>query len=124
MRVSASAYYAWRVRGRLGPSVRQQRDAEVLAEIKQVHAAHPECGSPRVTAELARRSKPCNHKKVVTTMAAHGIVARRHRRRRGLTKPDASAPAIGDLVARLFDPDDIDHTWAGPASGHGSCSCP
>jgi hypothetical protein len=95
MEVSSSAYYAWRVRGGLGPSVREQRDVETLAEIKQIHAEHPDYGSPRV----ARRGTPCNHKKVEATMIGHGIVARR----RGLTKPDESAPALPDLVGRLFD---------------------
>jgi hypothetical protein len=46
-------------------------------------------------------------------MAVHGTVARRHRRRRNLTKPDASAPPLPDLVGRLFDPDHPDHTWVG-----------
>lgn len=113
MDVSTSAYYAWRVRGQQSPSARQQRDADVLAEIRAIHAQHPDYGSPRVTVELARRGTPANHKKVEAMMAADGIVARRHRRRRGLTRPDQAAPALPDLVGRLFDPDDVDRTWAG-----------
>ena len=113
MRISTSALYAWRARGRHGPTSREQRDAEVLGEIREIHDEHPDYGSPRVTAELARRGTPCNHKKVETMMRNHRIVARRHRRRRGLTTPDPTAPAIPDLVGRLFDPDDVDHTWAG-----------
>lgn len=116
MGVSTSAYYAWRVNGREGPSAREQRDAEVLAEIRTIHREHPDYGSPRVTVELARRGSPTNHKKVETMMAAAGIVARRHRRRRGLTKPDETAPPLPDLVGRLFDPDDLNHTWAGDVS--------
>ncbi len=46
-------------------------------------------------------------------MAAAGIVARRHRRRRGLTKCDETAAPLPDLVGRLFDPDRLDHTWVG-----------
>ncbi len=46
-------------------------------------------------------------------MTAAGIVARRHRRRRGLTKRDETAAPLPDLVGRLFDPDRLDHTWAG-----------
>ena len=113
MGVSTSAYYAWVATHDQEPSTRQRRDADVLEQIRDIHREHPDYGSPRVTAELARRGRPCNHKKVEATMAAHGIVARRHRRRRGLTTPDESAPAIGDLVGRLFDPDDIDRTWVG-----------
>ena len=113
MAVSASAYYAWCGKDRQEPSVRERRDAEILAEIRDIHDEHPDYGSPRVTAELARRGTPCNHKKIEALMTRHGIVARRHRRRRGLTKPDATAPTLPDLVGRLFDPDGIDHTWAG-----------
>jgi len=113
MGVSTSAYYAWHAHGRQGPSERDQRDAALLVEIRQIHRQHPDYGSPRVTAELARRGRPANHKKVEAMMAEAGIVARRHRRRRGLTKPDKAAPPLPDLVGRLFDPDDIDHTWVG-----------
>lgn len=113
MGVSASAYYAWRERERQGPTARQLRDERVLAEIEAIHEEHPDYGSPRVTDELARRGEPVNHKKVESMMASAGIVARHHRRRRNLTKPDEAAPAIPDLVGRLFDPDAIDVTWCG-----------
>jgi transposase InsO family protein len=67
----------------VGPATRSKRpDADVLAAIHRIHTEHPDYGSPRVTAELARRGKRCIHKKVEQMMAAHGIVARRHRRRR------------------------------------------
>ena len=93
MRISTSAYYAWRAQGRQGLTPRAERDARVLTEIRQIHHEHPDYGSPRVTAELARRGLACNDKKVAALMRSHRIVARRHRRRRrGLTTPDASAP--------------------------------
>jgi transposase InsO family protein len=113
MNVSTSALYAWRAKGRLGPSARAQRDAAVLTEIRDIHREHPDYGSPRVTVELTRRGVPVNHKKVEATMAAAGIVARRHRHRRSLTKRDETAPVLPDLVGRLFDPDDVDQTWVG-----------
>jgi putative transposase len=111
--VSTSAYYAWAGEGRPGASARQRRDAELLAEIRAIHRAHPDYGSPRITRELVRRGVPANHKRVERLMADAGVVARRHRRRRNLTKRDQTAPAIPDLVGRLFDPDDVDVTWAG-----------
>jgi transposase InsO family protein len=46
-------------------------------------------------------------------MRANGIVGRRPRRRRSLTKPDAAAAAAPDLVGRLFDPGPPDVTWVG-----------
>lgn len=113
MGVSTSAYYAWADKARQGPSEEELREQRVLARIKQVHAAHPDYGSPRITAELARQGEPANHKMVERLMATHHIVARRHRRRRCTTKPDRAAPPLPDLVGRLFDPDQLDHTWVG-----------
>ena len=112
MQVSTSAYYDWHA-GRAARAQRQRRDAQLLDDIKAVHREHPDYGSPRVAVELARRGMPVNHKKVESMMAANGIVARRHRRRRGLTKRDETAAPLPDLVGRLFDPDRLDHTWAG-----------
>ena len=113
MGVSTSAFYDWRAQDRQGPPARERRDAELLAAIRDIHRAHRDYGAPRITHELARRGTPANHKKVEQLMRDHGIVARRHRRRRNLTKPDQTAPALPDLVGRLFDPDHVDHTWAG-----------
>ena len=116
MGVSTTAFYAWRARAQEGPSARELRDAELVDAIRDIHRQHPDYGSPRITHELGRRGKPANHKKVEQMMRTHGIVARRHRRRRNLTKPDKDAPAIPDLVGRLFDPDNVDHTWVGDVS--------
>ena len=112
MGVSTSAYYDWHA-GRAARAEREQRDAQLLAEINTIHREHPDYGSPRVTVELARRGKPTNHKKIESTMAANGVVARCHRRRRGLTKHDETAAPLPGLVGRLFDPDRLDHTWVG-----------
>ena len=113
MGVSTSAYYAWVAKGRHGPSQSELREQRVLAGIEAIHAEHPDYGSPRITAELARADEPANHKMVERLMAEAGIVARRHRRRRCTTKPDPTAAPLPDLVGRLFDPDEIDHTWVG-----------
>jgi transposase InsO family protein len=115
MGVSTSAFYAWRARQQ-NPPAQELSEAELVAAIRDIHAAHPDYGSPRVTRELRRGGKPVNHKRVERLMRAHNIVARRHRRRRNQTKPDKDAPAIPDLVGRLFDPDNVDHTWAGDVS--------
>ena len=47
--VSTSAYYDWAATRDQEPSVRAQRNAEVLAEIRTIHREHPDYGSPRVT---------------------------------------------------------------------------
>ena len=112
--VSASAFYAWATRCEQGPRAAEHAEAELVAEIRTIHAdSAGTYGSPRVTHELRRRGWRVNHKRVERLMAAHGIVGHRPRRRRGLTKADAAAPPAPDLLGRLFDPDRIDVAWCG-----------
>ncbi|MDP8929585.1 MAG: IS3 family transposase, partial [Actinomycetota bacterium] len=66
-----------------------------------------------VTVALRRRGRPANHKRVERLMREHGIVGFRPHKRRSLTKQDADAPPLPDLVGRRFDPERLDHTWAG-----------
>jgi HTH-like domain len=64
----------------------------LVAEVRAIHAeSGGTYGSPRVHAELRRRGRPVNRKRVGRLMAAHGIVGHRPRLRRGLTKPDTAA---------------------------------
>jgi putative transposase len=99
---------------RAGPRAAEHAQAELVAEIRTIHAdSAGTYGSPRVTHELRRRGWRVNHKRVERLMATHGIVGHRPRRRRGLTKPDAAAPPAPDLLGRLFDPDRIDVAWCG-----------
>ena len=112
--VSASAFYAWATRCEQGPQPAEQAEAELVVEIRTIHAdSAGTYGSPRVTHELRRRGWRVNHKRVERLMAAHGIVGHRPRRRRGLTKADAAVPPAPDLLGRLFDPDRIDVAWCG-----------
>jgi putative transposase len=54
--VSASAFYAWTARCRLGPSAADRREAGLVAEIRTIHRESTGTyGSPRVHAELRRR---------------------------------------------------------------------
>ena len=110
--VSSSAYYAWAARHQQTPSPARRQEAELVTEIRTIHAESAGTyGSPRVTAELGRRGWRVNHKRVERLMAAHGIVGHRPRRRRGLTKADSATPPAPDLVGRLFDPEQPDRIW-------------
>lgn len=112
--VSTSAYYAWVAKAAQGASEREQDEADLVAEIRRIHAdSDGTYGSPRVTQQLARNGHPVNHKRVERLMRVHGIVGHRPRQRRNLTKQDTQTPPAPDLVGRLFDPDHPDHTWAG-----------
>jgi putative transposase len=111
--VSTSAFYAWAAR--CAPAAKaEQAEAALVAEILAIHReSKGTYGSPRVHAELRRRGRPVNRKRVQRLMRQHGIVGHRPRRRRGLTKPDAATPPAPDLLGRLFDPDRPDVAWCG-----------
>ena len=112
--VSASAWYAFTAKCKQGPSAAEPTEAELVAEIRAIHTdSGGTYGSPRVHAELRRRGQTVNRKRVERLMCDHGIVGHRPRRRRSLTKADATAAPAPDLVGRLFAPDQPDVTWCG-----------
>ena len=112
--VSRQAFYDWSARHKAGPSPNELADAELVAEIKQIHAdSGGAYGSPRVTAQLRRQGQRVNHKRVERIMRQNGICGihkRRHPRFKGLGGV-AQAPA--DLVRRDFRPGAPDQVWAG-----------
>ncbi|MFJ1697320.1 IS3 family transposase [Streptomyces sp. NPDC087532] len=85
--------------GRTGAFRRQ-----VAHEITVIHlASHRNYGVPRVTAELRRRGRPVNRKRVERVMREHGIAGISRRiRRRGLTEADTQAAPSPDLIGRDF----------------------
>ena len=93
--VTRSAYYAWAASAAQGPSQHERDETGLVADIRHIHARSGGVyGSPRVTAELGRRGWTAIHKRVERLMRQHSIIGYRPRRRRSLTKPDASvAPA-------------------------------
>ena len=111
--VSRSAFYDWAAQPD-GPTQAEVDEAYLIDEIVDIHrTSGGTYGQPRVTPELARRGWVANHKRVERLMADNGIVGHHPRKRRSLTKPDEGAPPLPDLVGRLFDPDEPDHTWVG-----------
>ena len=112
--VTRSAYYAWAARTAQGSAERHWEEAELVGEIRRIHArSRGTYGAPRIHAELRRRGWTVNHKRVERLMRAHGIVGYRPRRRRSLTKQDTTAAPAPDLLGRLFDPDRVDVAWCG-----------
>jgi putative transposase len=110
--VSTSAFYAWAARREQEPWAAEHAEAELVAKIRTIHAESGDTyGSPRVTAELRRRSW---RGKPQAGGAADGHARHRRapsRRRRGLTKPDTAAPPAPDLVGRLFAFNRPDRIW-------------
>ncbi|MGR8010944.1 IS3 family transposase [Streptomyces hypolithicus] len=63
-------------------------------------------GVPRVSAELRRRGRPVNRKRVARIMRDHGIAGHTRRTgRRSLTKQDPRAAPALDLIGRDFHAD-------------------
>ena len=79
---SRQAFYDWRGRQQAGPLAVERAEAELVAEMRQIHAdSGGAYGSARVTAELRRRGRCVNHKRVERLMRHHGICGIHKRRR-------------------------------------------
>jgi putative transposase len=112
--ISSSAYYEWKEKDESGPTDARREEAELIAEIREIHADHDKSyGSPRMTAELRRRGRRVNHKRVERVMRDNEIVGLTERRRVRTTIPAEDAPPLPDLVERRFAPGAPDVAWAG-----------
>jgi transposase InsO family protein len=102
LQVRRQGFYEW-LNAAHARAERQKAEDVLAAEITAIHAAHRRSyGSPRVTVELRRRGQVVNRKKVERIMRQRGIVGWTRRRRRSLTKADASVPPAPDLIRRDF----------------------
>ena len=107
--VSASGYWAWRVRP---PSGRWFDDAALGARIRLIHAAsRGTYGAPRIHAELRETGTRCARRRVARLMKAAGIVGVHRRRSVKTTVRDRSAVPAPDLVERDFHATGPDRLW-------------
>ena len=112
--VSRQAFYDWQAHQNASPTPAEEAEAELVSEIREIHAASDGTyGEPRVSAELRRRGRLVNHKRVRRLMRRHGVVGLHKRRRVRTTIPAEAQPPLPDLVGRLFDPDRPDVAWCG-----------
>ena len=97
LEVSRSGYYAWK-NGQ--QSVREKANRDVIEEIKQVfHTQRGRYGSPRITHELRRTGRTCNHKRVERLMREEGLKARGSKRRKvRTTQSDHDHPIAPNLL--------------------------
>jgi hypothetical protein len=100
--VTDGANYRARVRNLRKRRDRQHDERRLAALIFEAHATHPAYGVLRVTRELQRRGVPVGRRIVARLMWEDGIAAVTRRRRRNLTRPDAGAAAVPDLIRREF----------------------
>ena len=95
-------YYEW-LAAQPARQERAEAEDQLAAQIRAVHSEHRGAyGSPRVAAELRRRGRRVNRKRVERILRERGIVGHARRRRRSLTKQDISAAPAPDLIGRDF----------------------
>lgn len=110
--VSRSGYYDWLDRVQAPPAGRAAADAELLAQIKAIHATFRYYGSPRVHQELLARDHHVGRHRVARLMRSHGIKACRGKiKSRPRAAPPSRRPEITDRVHRDFHADVADALW-------------
>lgn len=112
--VSRQAYNDWRARQAAGPTTVEVAEAELVALMREIHDDFDGTyGEPRMTAELARRDRVVNRKRVARLMRVHGIVGVHKPAKVRTTIPAEDAPPLPDLIGRRFDPGALDVAWVG-----------
>lgn len=95
MNVSRSGFYGFLARVGRGPSQREQGNASLLEQIKEIfEESRKRYGSPRIHAELRKRQVACSLQRVKRLMRLAGIYAlrgRKYQRRKTLDTPLATA---------------------------------
>lgn len=125
--ISMAWFYKWIARADdPGPHTKQARrrgklDAAVAKAFEAARGLH---GSPRLHADLRDAGWKVSEKSVADSMRRQGLVARRIKRRNGLTRQDKSAPKFPDLLRRDFTAERPNARWVGditeiPTGGDG-----
>ncbi|MFD8649865.1 IS3 family transposase [Streptomyces mirabilis] len=105
LRVARSSYYAWR-EGEAARRARQSADEALAHEITVLHlASRRNYGVPRIHAELRRRGRRVNRKRIARVMRERDIRGVTRRKHRSLTRPDKKATPAPDLIGRDFHAD-------------------
>ena len=118
--VSLAWFYKWRERA-LGPAAsnglftamdlrRDTIDRAVKVMFAKKRGLH---GSPRLVLDLRDDGWKVSEKTVADSMRRQGLVARRIKRRNGLTRQDKTAPKFPDLLRRDFTAHRANARWVG-----------
>ena len=115
--VSVSWFYKWIARADTIDGLHTDTDrrrAELdLAVAEAFVTARGLHGSPRLIADLRDLGWEVSEKTVADSMRRQGLVARRIKRRNGLTRQDKTAPKFPDLVKRNFSAFAPNRKWVG-----------
>ncbi len=109
--VSVSWFYAWRDKAPTKTKMRRAKvDAAVAVAFTAARGLH---GSPRLVVDLREKGWTVSEKTVAASMRRQGLVARKIKRRNGLTRRDKTAPKFPDLLRRDFTAAAINTKWVG-----------
>ena len=114
--VSLAWFYKWLGRAsQPGPHTpTEQRRGELDAAVAEgFGAARGLHGSPRLHADLREAGWVVTEKTVADSMRRQGLIARRIKRRNGLTRQDKTAPKFPDLIKRDFTAAAPNRRWVG-----------
>ena len=118
--VSLAWFYKWAARAS-GPSARsglhtdrdRRRDTVDRAVRMMFTKKRGLHGSPRLHADLRDDGWTLTERTVADSMRRQGLVARKIKRRNGLTRQDKTAPKFPDLVKRDFTAPAVNVRWVG-----------
>ena len=109
LEVSRSGYHAWTKRP---PSKRAIENAELAAEIAEVHAeSGKRYGSPRVHRELQARGRRIGKNRIARSMQKQGLFGKRRPRFRVTTNSEHEMPIAPNLLERDFTADAPNEVW-------------
>lgn len=118
--VSMAWFYKWFKRSQMPGATtgmhterdyrRDTVDRAVKVKFTTLRGLH---GSPRLHVDMRADGWKVSEKTVADSMRRQGLVARRIRRRNGLTRQDKTAPKFPDLVRRNFTATRPNEKWVG-----------
>jgi len=109
--VSVSWFYKWSSRQPTKSARRRAKvDAAVAKEFRARRGLH---GSPRLFVDLREKGWKVSEKTVADSMRRQGLVARKVKRRNGLTRQDKTKAPFPDLLRRDFTATVINTKWVG-----------
>ncbi len=109
--VSLSWLYKWLHRE---PTDRDRRRAELDTRVAELFVASKRTyGSPRIHADLREEGWKISVNTVADSMRRQGLLGRKPKRSKGLTRQDKTAPKFPDLLKRDFTASAANLKWCG-----------
>ena len=107
----ASRFYKWASRQPTKTARRRAKvDAAVATEFTARRGLH---GSPRLFVDLREQGWTVSERTVADSMRRQGLVARKRKRRNGLTRQDKTKAKFPDLLRRDFTASAVNTRWVG-----------